>query len=139
MVALMRTDFDPAIHRVRGGVIPRPTKAYGPGMPIVEGAGRFEAGGSGVNYSEQFRNVELSVGTYSLARGATDAQSPHTEDEIYVVVSGRASFREGTGTVPVGPGDTLFVPAGMAHRFVDIEEDLTLVVVFAPPEGTRGG
>lgn len=107
-------------------------------MPIVDGAGHFLAGGPGANYTEQFRNVELSVGTYSLARGADDGQSPHTEDEVYVVVSGRASFRDASGTVRIGPGDTLFVPAGMAHRFIDIEEDLTLVVVFAPPEGARG-
>ena len=108
-------------------------------MPIVEGAGRFTAGSAGVDYAEQFRNAELSVGTYSLARGAIDAQSPHTEDEVYVVVSGRASFRDEHGTIAIGPGDTIFVPAGMPHRFLDIEEDLTLVVVFAPPEGARDG
>jgi mannose-6-phosphate isomerase-like protein (cupin superfamily) len=108
-------------------------------MPIITGAGRFETGGDeGATWSEQFRNPQLSVGTYSLARGAVDGQSPHTEDEVYVVVSGRASFRDDAGTVSIGPGDTLFVPAGMPHRFLDIEEDLTLVVVFAPPEGSLG-
>jgi mannose-6-phosphate isomerase-like protein (cupin superfamily) len=106
-------------------------------MPKIAGAGRFETGDGAANYTEQFRNAGLSVGTYSLARGAIDAQSPHTEDEIYVVVGGRAAFRDETGTTHIGPGDTLFVPAGMEHRFLDIEDDLTLVVVFAPPEGSR--
>jgi quercetin dioxygenase-like cupin family protein len=41
------------------------------------------------------------------------------------------------GPQPVGPGDTIFVAAGVAHRFVDITEDLALVVVFAPPYRAR--
>jgi mannose-6-phosphate isomerase-like protein (cupin superfamily) len=104
-------------------------------MPIIEGASSFTAGG--VHYVERFRSADLSVGTYSLAAGATDGQSPHTEDEIYVVVSGRASFTDDAGTVHVGPGEVIFVAAGVGHRFHDIEEDLTLVVAFAPPEDSR--
>ena len=33
-------------------------------------------------------------------------------------------------------GSFLYVPAGVAHRFHDIDEDLTVLVVFAPPEGS---
>jgi mannose-6-phosphate isomerase-like protein (cupin superfamily) len=72
-----------------------------------------------------------------LPRGGTDGQSPHTEDEIYFVVSGRARFRAGDEDRAVTAGDTLFVAAGLPHRFHDIEEDLTLLVVFGPAEGTR--
>jgi mannose-6-phosphate isomerase-like protein (cupin superfamily) len=104
-------------------------------MPIIEGAGSFTPGGA--HYVERFRSPDLSVGTYSLAAGATDGQSPHTEDEIYLVVSGAGSFTDDAGTVRIGPGDTLFVAAGVRHHFHDIEEDLTLVVVFAPPEESR--
>jgi mannose-6-phosphate isomerase-like protein (cupin superfamily) len=106
-------------------------------MAVVTGAGQFVAGDAGVHYTEHVRTADLSVGTYSLARGATDGQSPHTEDEVYVVISGRARFEDPAGIVDIRPGDTIVVPAGARHRFLDIEEDLTLVVVFAPPEDTR--
>ena len=68
-----------------------------------------------------------------------DGQAPHTEDEIYVVTAGRARFRDAGGTVEVKPGDTIFVAAGVEHRFVDVTEDLALVVVFGPAEYTRDG
>ena len=74
----------------------------------------------------------MSVGTYSIPAGAEDDQSPHAEDEIYVVASGRGSFTAGGRTVEVGPGMTLFVPAGEDHRFHEVTEDLALLVFFAP-------
>ena len=36
---------------------------------------------------EFLRSSELSVGLYVLPVGALDGQSPHTEDEVYVVMS----------------------------------------------------
>ena len=65
----------------------------------------------------------------------TDAQTPHTQDEIYVVVTGRGQFRRGEETLPFGPGDAIFVPAGVPHRFEDFSEDLGVWVVFYGPEG----
>ena len=106
-------------------------------MPIIEGAGRLEAGPAAVRYVEQLRVDDLSVGTYSLAVGGVDGQSPHTEDEVYVVTGGRATFVDDTGRHAIGPGDVIFVAAGVPHRFEEITEDLTLVVVFGPPEGSR--
>lgn len=109
-------------------------------MPVVSGAGRYAAppAGEATHYAEQLRSDDLSVGTYCLPAGSVDDQSPHAEDEIYVVTQGRASFVDEGGRVPVSPGDTIFVAAGREHRFVDIEEDLVLVVVFAPPYRSRG-
>jgi len=108
------------------------------GMEMVDGAGRYDdAGGTGVNWIEHVRTANLSVGTYSLRAGAVDDQSPHTEDEIYVVTSGQGRFTSGGQTVDVGPGAVLFVPAGEPHRFHDIEADLALLVVFGPAEGSR--
>jgi mannose-6-phosphate isomerase-like protein (cupin superfamily) len=80
---------------------------------------------------------QLSLGTYSLPAGGRDDQSPHTEDEIYVVRSGRATLVTASGSAEVGPGSVVFVPAGEAHRFTEIAEDLALIVVFAPPYGSR--
>ena len=89
------------------------------------------------SYVEFLRNPSMSVGVYRLAEGAPDPQQPHTEDEIYVVISGRGRFRGGDGDVPVGPGDVIFVPAQEPHHFHGIEEAIEVVVLFSPPEGAR--
>jgi len=109
-------------------------------MPIVEDAGRFAAPPDGVTprYVEHLRTADISVGTYSIPAGGVDGQSPHTEDEIYVVTAGRAVFVDAGGRVAVGPGDTLFVAAGAEHRFVEVSEDFAVVVVFGPAEYSRG-
>ena len=93
---------------------------------------------AGRPYLEFVRSPELSTGLYVLPAGGVDRQSPHTEDEVYVVLGGRARIAVGSEDSPVGPGSVVFVEAGVDHRFHDIEEDLAVVVVFAPPEGSRG-
>jgi mannose-6-phosphate isomerase-like protein (cupin superfamily) len=105
-------------------------------MPLIDVAGRFNAGDH-ATYLEHLRTAELSVGTYSIPAGAVDGQSPHAEDEIYVVTAGRATFVDAAGAVQVSPGATIFVAAHQEHRFVDVTEDFATVVVFAPPEGSR--
>jgi mannose-6-phosphate isomerase-like protein (cupin superfamily) len=106
-------------------------------VEIIVGAGAFAPVNGEPAYAEQLRTDDLSFGTYSLPAGAADTQSPHNEDEIYVVVSGRATFRIPKGTEPVVPGTAIFVPAHEPHRFIDITEDLTALVFFGPPEGSR--
>ncbi len=85
-------------------------------------------------YHEFLRVPTMSVGYYRLPAGGIDPQSPHLEDEVYVVVGGRARVTVGDEERDVRPGDTIFVGAGVPHRFHDIAEDLELIVVFAPPE-----
>jgi mannose-6-phosphate isomerase-like protein (cupin superfamily) len=89
------------------------------------------------HWVEHLRVPAMSLGTYSIRAGGTDDQTPHAEDEVYVVTSGRAGFEAGGRRVDVGPGSVLFVPALQEHRFVDVTEDLTLVVVFAPAESSE--
>ncbi|MEZ5351314.1 MAG: cupin domain-containing protein [Bryobacteraceae bacterium] len=88
-------------------------------------------------YFEIMRSPHLSTGVYRLQASAQDLQSPHSEDELYYVTRGRARFSAGHQDSSVAPGDLLFVPAGQPHRFHSIEEDLELLVVFAPAEGSR--
>jgi mannose-6-phosphate isomerase-like protein (cupin superfamily) len=76
---------------------------------------------------------ELTVELYKPQ--GHDPQQPHTRDEAYIVVEGRGEFVMGDERVPFGPGDCLFVPAGMAHRFENFGESLTTWVVFYGPEG----
>jgi mannose-6-phosphate isomerase-like protein (cupin superfamily) len=95
---------------------------------------------SGKRYLEFLRIPAMSAGLYALAAGEEDKQSPHEEDELYYVVRGRGKFRIGDGgaaparVVDVAPGDTLFVAARVAHKFLEITADLELIVFFAPAE-----
>jgi mannose-6-phosphate isomerase-like protein (cupin superfamily) len=85
-------------------------------------------------YLEFLRSESMSAGLYVLDVGATDGQLPHREDEVYVVLAGRARFTAGDEAREVMTGDTIYVAAGVPHRFHDITERLELIVVFAPPE-----
>jgi len=101
---------------------------------LTAAAAYTDPGGAGTHWVEHLRVPALSLGTYSIRAGAQDDQTPHGQDEVYVVVSGRADFEAAGKRVNVGPGSTLFVPARQDHRFLDVTEDLTVVVVFAPAE-----
>ena len=79
----------------------------------------------------------LSLGLYVLPAGDTDPQQPHTEDEIYYVVSGKARIRVGDEDREIEPGSVIFVETDAPHRFHSITETLTLLVVFAPPRRSR--
>jgi len=85
-------------------------------------------------YHEFLRAPSMSAGLYRLPTGGTDPQSPHREDELYLVVAGRATLVVAGERRAMGPGSAAFVAAGVPHRFVDITEDLEVYVVFAPPE-----
>ena len=89
-------------------------------------------------YLEFVRRPALSVGLYVLAAGAIDGQQPHAEDEVYHVVEGRGRITVGDETQVVRPGSIVYVAATVPHRFHDIEEELRILVFFAPPEGSAG-
>jgi mannose-6-phosphate isomerase-like protein (cupin superfamily) len=91
----------------------------------------------GTPYLEFISVPDLSVGLYVLAAGQRDLQQPHAEDEAYYVVAGSGRIRVGDDDRDVRPGSIVFVGAGVPHRFHDITEDLTLLVVFGPAEGSR--
>ena len=80
----------------------------------------------------------LSGALYRLPAGATDLQGPHLEDEVYVVLEGRARLRVGTEEREVRPGLVLFIRADSRHSFVDIHEDLTLLAVFSAADKPYG-
>jgi mannose-6-phosphate isomerase-like protein (cupin superfamily) len=88
----------------------------------------------GKGYLEFLRIPAMSAGLYVLATGQKDPQSPHREDEMYYVVRGRARMQVGAEDRSVSAGSVIFVEAGAEHRFHDIEEDLEILVFFAPAE-----
>jgi mannose-6-phosphate isomerase-like protein (cupin superfamily) len=91
---------------------------------------------SGRDYLQFINASTLSLGLYALAAGAVDTQTPHAEDEIYYVVSGRATIEVAGERRPVEPGSIVFVAREVDHRFVDITEDLSILVFFAPQHQT---
>ena len=94
---------------------------------------------AGKPYLEFLRVPSLSMGVYRLPAGGVDLQSPHTEDEVYYVVSGRALIRVGEADRAVGPGSIVYVAANVPHRFHAIAEELIVLVFFAPAEYSQAG
>ena len=85
-------------------------------------------------YLEFLRVPAMSAGVYVLPAGGTDPQEPHQEDEMYYVVRGRARMKIGSEDTDVSAGSVIFVEAEVEHRFYDIQEELEVVVFFAPAE-----
>ncbi|MEM8848253.1 MAG: cupin domain-containing protein [Bacteroidota bacterium] len=80
-----------------------------------------------------FEHGTLSVEVYKPKK--VDLQKPHTRDEVYVVISGTGEFLNGNQRYMFAPGDFLFVPAGVEHRFENFTEDFATWVLFYGPEG----
>ena len=85
-------------------------------------------------YLEFLRVPAMSAGVYVLPKGGVDPQKPHREDEMYYVVRGRAHMQIGSELAEVSAGGVIFVEAEMEHRFYDIQEELEVLVCFAPAE-----
>ncbi len=83
-----------------------------------------------------FKRGDVSVELF--APHEVDTQQPHAQDEIYIVASGSGVFRRGAERVPFGPGDFLFVPAGVPHAFEAFSPDFQTWVIFFGPKGGYG-
>ncbi|HVG34530.1 MAG TPA: cupin domain-containing protein [Pyrinomonadaceae bacterium] len=90
-------------------------------------------GPKGERFAAVLEHGSLVVEIYA-PRGH-DPQTPHTRDEVYIVISGSGYFVNGETREPFGAGDLLFVPAGITHRFEDFTDDLNVWVIFYGPEG----
>lgn len=86
------------------------------------------------HYNEFLRVPALSMGLYTIPAGGVDPQTPHTEDEVYYVTAGRGMIRVGEEDRTVGAGSIVYVAAYVEHRFHSIEEELSVLVFFAPAE-----
>jgi mannose-6-phosphate isomerase-like protein (cupin superfamily) len=85
-------------------------------------------------YLEFLRVPAMSAGVYVLPKGGADPQKPHREDEMYYVVRGRARMQIGPEHAEVRGGSVIFVEAELEHSFYDIQEELEVLVFFAPAE-----
>ncbi len=89
------------------------------------------------SWLEFLRVPDLSMGLYVLAVGEEDEQEPHTEDEVYYVLSGEGMLQVDGKDQSVKAGDILFVAKNADHHFHTITSDLSLLVFFAPEEGAN--
>ncbi len=85
------------------------------------------------HYDVLLTHGTLEVGFY--APQGIDPQTPHTRDEVYVIVKGTGWFQNGPDRVAFAPGDVLFVPATREHRFTEFSVDFAAWVLFYGPEG----
>ena len=91
-------------------------------------------GGPDRRYPDFRRVPAMSAGIYALPTGSEDLQQPHAQDEIYYVLRGRSKFVCEGEVIDAVPGSFIYVAARAGHRFFDIEEDLAIIVLFAPEE-----
>jgi mannose-6-phosphate isomerase-like protein (cupin superfamily) len=103
-------------------------------VPSLEEARAEVQRRTGELYLEFLRRDSMSCGLYVLEAGADDPQEPHQEDEVYLVLAGRARLEVAGRDHPVGPGSVLFVARTVPHRFHGITERLSVLVFFAPAE-----
>jgi mannose-6-phosphate isomerase-like protein (cupin superfamily) len=90
-------------------------------------------------YTDFLRRETLSLGMSVWPAGGEDSQRPHTEDEVYVVMAGRGRITVAGEDRAVRAGSVVYVATGVEHRFHSVEEDLHVLVLWAPPYGSRAG
>ena len=84
-------------------------------------------------YAVLLESGSMELGYYKPV--GKDEQTPHEQDEIYIVQSGHGTLIRDGEEVPFAPGDALFVAAGAEHRFVDFSDDFGCWVIFWGPPG----
>ena len=105
-------------------------------LPVADLRSRL-ADASG-RYLQPFTHGSLRCVLY--APDGSDQQTPHRQDELYVVTRGEGRFDRAGETVAFAPGDAMFVPAGAAHRFVEVTPDFECWAIFwGPPGGESDG
>ncbi len=81
----------------------------------------------------------MSAELFELPAGAKDTQQPHEWDEFYHIAVGKAKFIVDGATIDVRQGQSLFVKAGIEHRFFEITEDLQIFVCFSKMPTEKNG
>lgn len=87
----------------------------------------------GATYREVLRVPALSLRPFAVGPGHDDTQTPHQQNEVYVVLGGAAVLDIAGKRSAVAAGSIAYVPALVPHRFVEITDDLRVIVLFSPP------
>lgn len=87
----------------------------------------------GVCDVEAFRNGTMSL-IYFAPEGK-DYQTPHDQDELYIVIQGSGAIEIEGVAYPFEQGSAKFVAAGQHHRFLGELGELKMWAVFWGPKG----
>ncbi len=77
----------------------------------------------------------MKVGLYAPI--GTDAQRPHRQDELYIVVSGNGDIVKNGEKLAFETQDVIFVEAGADHYFENFTDDFQAWVIFWGTEGAE--
>ena len=103
-------------------------------VPVEQIMRQLEAMPEGKRFHYPIRHGSMRVGVYAPTP-PHDPQSPHDQDELYIVIAGSGRFVKGGEARAFGPGDVIFVEAGVPHRFEEFGPDFATWVVFWGPPG----
>ena len=104
---------------------------------LTPGAALAALAAEGGEFVTLFRHGTLEVEIYRPV--GVDRQQAHKKDELYVIISGTGTFLHGAERSAIAPGDVLFAPAGIGHRFIEFSRDFATWVFFYGPEGGEAG
>src|ERR1700761_1689210 len=88
------------------------------------------------NVCKSLQHGSMSVEIYRPVN--IDPQTPHEQDELYVIINGSGRFMLDGKTTDFQQGDIIFVPAGAKHRFENFTDDFATWVIFYGPQGGEG-
>jgi mannose-6-phosphate isomerase-like protein (cupin superfamily) len=81
----------------------------------------------------------FAVAEWEQPGGETSPERPvvplhrhHEDPEAWYVLEGRLGFRVGDDTLEAGPGDAVYVPAGVAHTFWNASSGRTRYLIVMP-------
>lgn len=100
---------------------------------LEEAMGKLPHDPAAPRFHYGLRHGSMKAGLY--APHGVDTQSPHRQDELYIVVRGSGDFLKGGQRIPFKAGDVLFVEAGAEHRFEHFSADFATWVIFWGPDG----
>lgn len=98
-------------------------------IPLAEAIARVQA--EPVPYALLFERGELAVELF-IPHGK-DVQSPHEQDELYLIQCGAAVLLRNEQRITCAAGDVIYVPAGMPHRFESFSNDFRTWVIYLGP------
>ncbi|MDJ1499051.1 cupin domain-containing protein [Xanthocytophaga agilis] len=87
----------------------------------------------GVWYIEVYRHGTMQLEIFAPKN--KDYQTPHEQDELYIIISGTSEFIKESEHYTCKVGDVIFVEAGRVHRFENFSDDFITWVIFYGPKG----
>ena len=80
------------------------------------------------NSSLIIEDKDMQVRYYSPKK--KDTQTPHQQDELYIIAKGSGTFVKGDEEIPFQIGKIIFVSKNEYHYFKDFTDDFATWVIF---------